>query len=77
MSLDDLTDIILASFDFDKDHLYTYYYKDLFGNTIDINSPNSYDKPFTTEKRKGKTLSETQTLKTPPHLGRTRAAGRL
>ena len=53
MTLEDLTHTILDSFDFDNDHLYTYYYKDQFGNTLEINSPNSYNKPFTTEKRIG------------------------
>jgi len=53
MTLEDLTDTILESFDFDKDHLYSYYYEDLFGRTIEINSPNSYEEPFTTEKQIG------------------------
>ncbi len=49
MTVEDLTDTILESFDFDKDHLYSYYYKDLFGNMVEVSSPNSYDEPFTTE----------------------------
>lgn len=53
MTLEGLTDTILESFDFDKDHLYSYYYKDQFGNKVKINSPDSYDGPFTTEKQIG------------------------
>lgn len=49
LTLEDLTDAILVSFDFDRDHLYSYYYKDLFGNMIEVNSPNSFDEPFTTD----------------------------
>ena len=55
MTLEDLTDAILDSFDFDKDHLYAYYYKDQFGNIVEVNSPNPYDDaPFTTDKFIGK-----------------------
>jgi len=54
MTLEALTDTVLKSFDFDKDHLYVYYYKDLFGNTVEINSPNSSVEPFTTETLIGK-----------------------
>lgn len=50
MTLEDLTDTILAAFDFDKDHLYSYYYKNRFGYTAEINSPNSYEEPHTIEK---------------------------
>jgi hypothetical protein len=49
LTLEDLTDTILDSFDFDKDHHYSYYCKDLFGSMVEINSPNSYDEPFTND----------------------------
>jgi len=53
MTLEDLTEIILESFDFDDDHLYAFYYKDPFGNTIEINNPNEIDELQTTEIKIG------------------------
>lgn len=49
MSLDDLCDVILNAFEFDKDHLYRFTYKDRFGNNIHVDAPQFEDPPFTTE----------------------------
>jgi hypothetical protein len=53
MFLEDLADVILGAFEFDKDHLYAFYLKDRFGNSLEINCPFSDDAPFTTEVKIG------------------------
>lgn len=53
MTWEDLTIIILEAFEFDHDHLYSYYYKNRFGITAEINSPNLDEGPYTTEQRIG------------------------
>ncbi len=50
MTLEDLTDIILDAYEFDKDHLYSFYYKDRFGNTVEINCPDIGDEPDTIDQ---------------------------
>ena len=49
MTLDVLAKAILDAFDFDKDHLYAFYMKDRFGNSIEVNCPLSEDGLFTDE----------------------------
>ncbi len=53
MTLEDLTDIILDAFNFDKDHLYEYTYFNRFGHTIEIYRPEANINPFTTEIKIG------------------------
>ncbi len=48
-----LANAILDAFDFDREHLYAFYIKDRFGNTIEINCQMSEDGPFADEFKIG------------------------
>lgn len=45
-NLDVLANAILDTFDFERDHLYAFYMKDRFGNSHEVNCPESEDGPF-------------------------------
>ena len=45
MVLDDLSDSILAVYDFDHDHLYCFKYRNSFGTTAKVNHPLMEDEP--------------------------------
>ena len=53
MTFEDFANIILESFEFDKDHLYSFYYTNRFGMTTEINCPQTGDEPLTSETRIG------------------------
>lgn len=57
-TLEDFVNIILESFNFDKDHLYAFYLNDQFGNIIEINSPYCEEGPFTADVKVGESLIE-------------------
>lgn len=57
-TLEDFVDIILESYEFDKDHLYTFYLNDQFGNIIEISSPYCEEGPFTENVKVGASLIE-------------------
>lgn len=48
-SMDNLSDAILAAYDFDHDHLYEFTYKNRFGQSTSIHHPYMDEPPFTTE----------------------------
>ena len=62
--LEDLSDAILASYEFDYDHLYRFIYTNRFGGQDEVNHPYmDDDPPFTTEVRIGDlTLHVGQTM---------------
>jgi hypothetical protein len=47
--LDDLSDMILRSVDFDNDHLHCFSWKSRYGWTVQVNHPYMDEPPFTTE----------------------------
>lgn len=49
MTLEQLVDTILDVFEFDKDHLYAFYFRDRFGNLVEVNSPFAREGVDTTE----------------------------
>ena len=49
MVLDRLSDVILNSFQFDHDHLYSFIYKGRTGKEVHVNHPYVEDAPFTDE----------------------------
>ncbi|MBN2285698.1 MAG: plasmid pRiA4b ORF-3 family protein [Tissierellales bacterium] len=53
MTLDDLSFTILDAFNFDRDHLYAFYFRDHFGNSVEISCPFSEEPPFTDEFKIG------------------------
>ncbi len=53
MVLDDLSDSILAAYDFDHDHLYCFEYKNRFGSTAKVNHPYEDEPPWTSEVKIG------------------------
>jgi hypothetical protein len=54
MTLEELADTIIRDgFRFDKDHLYAFYYKNLFGSEVEIGCPYSATQEDTTEVRIG------------------------
>ncbi len=53
LDLDCLSDSILDAFDFDKDHLYQFRYKDRFGRSVQVSHPYCEESPSTTEVRVG------------------------
>jgi hypothetical protein len=53
LELDCLSDSILDAFDFDKDHLYQFRYKDRFGRSGQISHPYCEESPSTTQVRVG------------------------
>lgn len=53
MRLEDLSDAILDAFEFDKDHLYCFTYKDIFGNLVEVDAPQMEESPATDEVQIG------------------------
>lgn len=53
LTLEELTQAILDAFNFDKDHLYAFYFKDQFGNNIEVSAPLSKESPLTNEVKIG------------------------
>ncbi len=54
MTLEELADTIIRDgFRFDDDHLYAFYYKNLFGNEIEVGCPRNQTNQITTEVKIG------------------------
>ncbi len=48
-TLEELADLILLLYEFDHDHMYSFYTTDRFGNTVEMHHPSSNTEPFCDE----------------------------